>query len=165
MDSPKHQRLSHVSESGEAKMVDVSAKPKTERLAVANSRVSTTGEVVAAVFNGCLPKGESLSVARVAGIMAAKRTADLIPLCHQVPLDWVDIAFEPDGDQAVSITATAKTVASTGVEMEALVAATVAALTIYDMVKALDKSARIGPIQLERKDGGKGGSYNRAAGK
>lgn len=157
MPTPDKPDFTHLDESGRARMVDVSAKEPTARTAVASARVSARPEVIEALLRGDLPKGEALAVARIAGIAAAKRTAELIPLCHPLPLEWVDVAFRRDADDAVTITATAKTVARTGVEMEALTAAAVAALTLYDMAKSADKAMQIGPIRLERKSGGKSG--------
>jgi cyclic pyranopterin phosphate synthase len=142
-------------------MVDVSPKPATERTAQATARLSSRPEVIEALMAGALPKGDALAVARVAGIGAAKRTAELIPLCHALALDWVEVAFERCGDDALLVRATARTTARTGVEMEALTAATVAALTLYDMAKATDKSIEIGPIRLENKSGGQSGDYVR----
>ena len=153
--------LSHVDDQGQARMVDVSPKPVTARTAIASATVTSQPEVIAAIWAGDLPKGEALAVARVAGIAAAKRTADLIPLCHPMTLEWVDVAFARPADNVITITATAKTCSRTGVEMEALTAASVAALTIYDMAKAADKGITIGPIRLEQKTGGKSGDYVR----
>lgn len=151
MESPP--RLSHLRPDGSAAMVDVSEKPVVRREAAAESFVSLRPATVAAIFEGSLPKGDALAVARVAGIQAAKRTAELIPLCHQLPLSKVAVDFEarPDG---VAISASVRTDARTGVEMEALTAASVAALTIYDMVKAIDKDMSIGPVRLVRKTKG-----------
>jgi cyclic pyranopterin phosphate synthase len=140
--------LSHVDESGELRMVDVGAKPAVRRRAVARGRLRTAPETVSRL--GSLPKGDALAAARLAGIMAAKRTSDLIPLCHPLALTHVgvELAIEADG---VAITASAETTAQTGVEMEALVAATVAALTLYDMAKAIDKNMVIEAVQLVEK--------------
>ena len=161
MSETSPRQSTHLDATGRARMVDVSAKQPTERLAVATAQVTADPAAITAVMTGALPKGEALAVARVAGIQAAKRTAELIPLCHPLPLDWVDIEFARDSEGDILVTASAKTTASTGVEMEALTAATVAALTIYDMAKSIDKSIRIGPIQLHRKTGGKSGDYER----
>ena len=154
-------KLSHYDAAGEAHMVDVSAKSPTRREAVASAFVELNETVLAALPQN--PKGNPLEVARFAGIMAAKKTADLIPMCHPLPLSFVDVTAEvvPGG---VRIQATAATVAGTGVEMEAMTAASIAALTVYDMTKALDKSIRIREIVLERKSGGKSGEYRRKQG-
>lgn len=139
-------------------MVDVSGKAATSRTATACATVHTTAEVVALITSGGLPKGDALATARVAGILAAKRTSDLIPLCHQIALSSVDIDFGV-ADSAVELTASARTTDRTGVEMEALTAATVAALTVYDMIKAVDPAARIEKIRVIRKEGGKSGVW------
>ncbi|HUZ03959.1 MAG TPA: cyclic pyranopterin monophosphate synthase MoaC [Acidobacteriaceae bacterium] len=150
--------LSHYDAEGRARMVDVSAKSATRREATATAFVALSPAVLAALPVN--PKGNPLEVARIAGIQAAKRTWELIPMCHPLPLSFVDVATEmhPDG---VRIHATAVTTAATGVEMEAMTAASVAALTIYDMCKALDKGITIREIALERKSGGKSGEYVR----
>jgi cyclic pyranopterin monophosphate synthase len=147
--------LSHIGPKGEARMVDVSGKPITEREAAASARVRLSTQTLDALMSGSLPKGDALATARIAGIMAAKRTAEWIPLCHPLALDWVRIDFERTAPDQLLITCTAKTSARTGVEMEALTGASAAALCIYDMAKAADKSIEIGPIRLERKSGGK----------
>ncbi len=153
-------KLSHLDDTGAARMVDISAKPVTEREAVAEAVVVLSPEAFTAVREGNAPKGDVLATARIAGIMAAKKTAELIPLCHPLALSKVDVDFEWIGDRnAIRIEALAKTTAQTGVEMEALTAASVAALTIYDMVKAIDKAAVIEAIHLVRKSGGKSGPY------
>jgi cyclic pyranopterin monophosphate synthase len=159
---PEPSQLSHYDSSGQAAMVDVSAKQPTRRTAAASAFVELSDAVLAALPAN--PKGNPLEVARFAGIQAAKRTADLIPMCHPLPLTHVDVQAEivPGG---VRITATASTVGPTGVEMEALTAAAVAALTVYDMTKALDKAIVIRNIQLEEKTGGKSGEFSRAAGR
>lgn len=153
-------RLSHMDETGRVKMVDTSAKVSTARRAIASARVLMSPETVAAVRDNRTPKGDPLETARLAGIMAAKRTADLIPLCHPLPLTHVDVRAELF-DEGVLIEAEAATQAQTGVEMEALTAATVAALTVYDMCKAVDKSMTISDVRLEMKTGGKSGNYER----
>jgi cyclic pyranopterin phosphate synthase len=155
---PKHAQLSHFTASGQAIMVDVSAKPSTRRTATASAFVELSAAVLAALPAN--PKGNPLEVARIAGIQAAKRAADLIPMCHPLPLSHIDLQAEivPGG---VRICATVATTAPTGVEMEALTAAAVAALTVYDMTKALDKSIVIRNIQLEEKSGGKSGDFHR----
>jgi cyclic pyranopterin phosphate synthase len=151
-------QLSHYDAAGQAHMVDVSAKSATRREAVARAFVELNEQVLAALPQN--PKGDPLEVARFAGIMAAKRTADLIPMCHPLPLSFIDVTATvvPGG---VEITATAATVAGTGVEMEAMTAASIAALTVYDMTKALDKGIRIREIVLLSKSGGKSGDYRR----
>jgi cyclic pyranopterin phosphate synthase len=156
----EQQKLSHFDQSGQAAMVDVSAKQPTRRTATASAFVELSAAVLDALPDN--PKGNPLEVARFAGIQAAKRTAELIPMCHPLPLSHIDVQAEivPGG---VQITATAATVGPTGVEMEALTAAAVAALTVYDMTKALDKSIVIRNIQLEAKSGGKSGDFSRAA--
>jgi len=153
--------LTHLDENGSARMVDVSAKAVTTREAVASGHVAMNKEAAAAIAQGSVKKGDVLAVARVAGIMAAKRTADLIPLCHPIALTSVNIDFdlEPTG---VKVTATAKTAGQTGVEMEALTAASVALLTIYDMAKALDKGMVINNVRLLAKTGGKSGNWRAA---
>ncbi len=151
--------LSHVDENG-AKMVDVGEKQVTRRTAVAHGAVMTKPETISLLLDGKTPKGDVLNTARVAGIMASKNTASLIPMCHNIPLDNVKIEFEVKPDR-VEITATAVATYKTGVEMEALTAVTVSALTIYDMLKAVDKSMEIGDIYLASKEGGKSGSYKR----
>lgn len=153
-------RLSHLDESGAAHMVDVTGKDVTRRVAVAAGAVYTGADVVALITAGGLPKGDALATARVAGIMAAKRTSDLIPLCHQLALTGVDIDFSI-GASDIGITATVRSTDRTGVEMEALTAVSVAALTIYDMIKAVDPAARIGDIRVLRKEGGKTGTWAR----
>jgi len=154
-------KLSHYDESGRAHMVDVSEKSATRREAVAEAFVELSDAVLAALPQN--PKGNPLEVARFAGIQAAKKTAELIPMCHPLPLSFVDVeAVVVAG--GVRIRATAATVAGTGVEMEAMTAASVAALTVYDMTKALDKSIRIREIVLVSKSGGKSGEYRRASG-
>ena len=153
--------LTHLDEAGAARMVDVAGKTETARQAVATGRISMSAEAAAAIRNGAAKKGDVLAVARVAGIMAAKRTADLIPLCHPLPLTKVEVALEV-GDTAVIATATAATTGRTGVEMEALTAATVALLTIYDMAKAMDKAMTINSVRLLSKTGGKSGDWHAA---
>ncbi len=141
-------------------MVDVTAKAVTNRTAVAAAVLVTTPEVVALISAGGLPKGDALATARVAGIQGAKRTSELIPLCHQLALTGVDVDFGI-GESAVEITATVRSADRTGVEMEALTAVSVAALTLYDMVKAVDKAARIDNVRVLRKDGGRTGAWRR----
>src|ERR1700686_2208863 len=153
-------KLSHYDPSGRARMVDVSAKSPTKREAEASAFVVLKPEVLKALPKN--PKGDPLEVARLAGIMAAKKTADLIPLCHPLPLSHVDVQLR-QCENGVAIRSKVKTTAETGVEMEALVAASVAALTVYDMCKALDKGIEIREIVLEKKSGGKSGDYIRSA--
>jgi len=151
-------KLSHFDESGQAHMVDVSAKAETRREAVASAFVELNEAVLAALPKN--PKGNPLEVARFAGIQAAKKTSELIPMCHPLPLNFVDVSAEVVAG-GVAIRATAATVAGTGVEMEAMTAAAIAALTVYDMTKALDKGIRIREVVLESKSGGKSGNYER----
>jgi cyclic pyranopterin phosphate synthase len=152
-------KLSHYDDAGRARMVDVCAKSATKREAEASAFVAMKPAVLAALPNN--PKGDALAVARIAGIMAAKRTAELIPMCHPLPLAHIDVDVRLC-ENGVAITSKVTTTAETGVEMEALVAASVAALTVYDMCKAVDKGIEIRDIVLERKSGGKSGDYRRA---
>jgi cyclic pyranopterin phosphate synthase len=153
--------LSHIGADGVAKMVDVSGKHETVRVAVAEARVYLNDETYRLVENGQMAKGDVLSVARVAGIMAAKKTSELIPLCHPLPLDQVAVDFVLDGtSSSIEITASARTTGRTGVEMEALTAASLSALTIYDMCKAADKAIRISDVRLLHKSGGKSGTFD-----
>lgn len=156
-------KLSHIDESGQAHMVNVGAKPDTERSAIAGGEIVLRPETLELIRKGLLKKGDALSVAKVAGIMAAKRTSELIPLCHSLTLHQVEVELElVDSLPGVVITATARTVGKTGVEMEALTAVSVAALTVYDMVKAVERTARIQNIRLLEKHGGQSGDvYNR----
>src|SRR3569832_2007629 len=159
---PSNPALTHIDAKGEARMVDVSAKPATERTAIAEGRVVMSNATLDLITSGNAKKGDVLATARIAGIMAAKRTSELIPLCHPLALSKVDIEFEwIDERNAIRVEALAKTTAQTGVEMEALTAASVAALTIYDMVKALDKRTEIQDIYLLEKTGGKSGDFRR----
>jgi len=152
--------LSHLDEQGRATMVDVSAKNETARTAVARGIVRLRPDILGEIAAGTMPKGDVLTAARLAGIMAAKRTDQLIPLCHSLPLDFVGIDFALDHSAGtITITATARTSARTGVEMEALTAVSVAALTVYDMAKAADKGIVIGEICLLAKSGGKSGDW------
>lgn len=154
-------KLSHLDEQGAARMVDVSAKEATVRQAEAEAVIALSQAAFDAVVGGRAPKGDVLATARVAGILAAKKTAELIPLCHPLPLAAVTIDIAPVGGRsAFRILTRAKTRAETGVEMEALTAASIAALTIYDMTKAIDRGARIEQIRLLSKSGGKRGAYN-----
>jgi len=152
--------LSHVDSAGAARMVDVTGKEPTARTAVATGRVRTTNQVVDLLRRDGLPKGDALATARIAGIMGAKRTPGLIPLCHPIALSGVVVVLEPHDDE-VGITATVRTTDRTGVEMEALTAVAVAGLTLHDMVKAVDPAAVLDRVQVERKDGGKTGSWVR----
>jgi len=153
--------LTHINEAGHVQMVDVGGKPDTERLAIARGAVVMRPETLRLIATDGLPKGDVLTTAQLAGIMAAKRTADLIPLCHPLALTKIDVDFEiDDAAWRVVITATVRTRGKTGVEMEALTAVSVAALTIYDMAKAVEKTMRITDIHLARKEGGKSGLYS-----
>ncbi len=151
-------KLTHLDESGAARMVDVGAKPATARRAVASGRITMTAEALAAIREGNAPKGDVLGTARIAGIMAAKRTGELIPLCHPLGLEAVtiDFAFE---EGAIRATATAALTGKTGVEMEAMTATSIALLTIYDMAKGVDKGMVIGEVRLIAKSGGKSGEW------
>ena len=151
-------RLTHVDEAGAAHMVDVSGKAETTRQAVARGRISMSKDAAQAILDGSAKKGDVLAVARVAGIMAAKKTAELIPLCHPLMLSKVSLDLDAD-EEGVTATATVRTTGQTGVEMEALTAVSVALLTIYDMAKAIDKGMIIGPIALIEKTGGKSGDW------
>jgi cyclic pyranopterin phosphate synthase len=152
--------LTHLDEAGRARMVDVGAKPDTERIAVAGGSVIMQPETLRLIRAGTLKKGDVLTVARIAGIMAAKRTSELIPLCHPIPLTQIEVELALDEENsAVHITATARTIGKTGVEMEALTAVTTAALTVYDMAKAVDRSMRLSDIRLLEKRGGVHGDY------
>ncbi len=154
--------LTHLDQSGAARMVDVGGKPETSREAVATGRITMSPEALALVQDASTRKGDVLAAARIAGIMAAKRTADLIPLCHPLPLTRVGIDLFAD-DTGITVTATCATTARTGVEMEALTAATVALLTLYDMVKAVDKTMTIDGVRVIAKLGGKSGDWTDSA--
>jgi cyclic pyranopterin phosphate synthase len=148
--------------SGRARMVDVGAKPPSDRRAVAQARVRVSPQTAQAVLAGDAPKGDVLGVARVAGIQAAKRTSELVPLCHPLPLSYVGVEGEIDGSAGViTLTAEARTTGPTGVEMEALTAATIAALTVYDMVKGMERGAEITDVILLEKSGGRSGEWRR----
>ena len=155
---PKMNGLTHLDESGKARMVDVGGKAETQRIAIASGRIRMSADALAAIRDGDVPKGDVLAAARIAGIMAAKKTPELIPLCHPLMLDavTVDFAFEED---AVRATATAALTGKTGVEMEAMTATSVALLTIYDMAKAIDKGMILEEIRLIEKRGGKSGTW------
>jgi cyclic pyranopterin monophosphate synthase len=153
-------QLTHVDAQGTARMVDVGAKPDTERLAIAGGSVFMQPETLRLIREGTIKKGDVLTIARIAGVMAAKRTSELIPLCHPLPLTHIDLEMRLDEEfSAVHIEATARTIGKTGVEMEALTAVTVAALTIYDMAKAVDRGMRLSDIRLLEKRGGQRGDY------
>ncbi len=158
MKLPVARKLSHYDDSGRARMVDVSAKNRTARDAEASAFVAMSSEVMQSLATN--PKGDPLETARLAGIMAAKKTAELIPLCHPLPLSHVDVELR-ECENGIAISSRVRTSAETGVEMEALVAASVAALTVYDMCKALDKGIEIREVVLQRKSGGKSGDYIR----
>jgi len=153
--------LTHLNKDGEARMVDVSAKAATERVAVASAWVSMQPATLRLALEGQAKKGDVLAAARIAGIMAAKKTAELIPLCHPLPITKVEVEIKAQDEDKLSIRASVKCLAQTGVEMEALTAASVAALTVYDMLKAVDRGMVIGPIQLEHKSGGSSGTFDR----
>jgi cyclic pyranopterin phosphate synthase len=155
-------RLSHVAPDGSARMVDVGAKPETARMARATGSIVMSKDTLAAIVGNAMAKGDVLEVARVAGIMAAKRTAELIPLCHPLALNDVSVDFVTDSAiPGVRVEATVRSFGRTGVEMEALAAATIALLTVYDMAKAMDKSMVLNDISLAEKTGGTGGPYAR----
>ena len=154
--------LTHLNEKGEAHIVDIGDKAATRRRGVARARLEAQPATIAAIMGGGLKKGDALAVARIAGIMAAKKTSELIPLCHPIALTRVEVDIaEVDG--AIEITAAAETTGPTGVEMEALTAASVAALTLYDMAKGIDRGMRIAAVELLEKTGGKSGTYRRGA--
>lgn len=150
--------LTHLDESGAARMVDVGGKAETSRVAIASGRIAMSAEALAAIRAGDAPKGDVLGTARVAGIMAAKRTGELIPLCHPLGLEAVNVEFAFE-DDAIRATATASLTGKTGVEMEAMVAVSTSLLTIYDMAKAIDKAMVIGEVRLLEKRGGKSGDW------
>jgi cyclic pyranopterin phosphate synthase len=156
-------RLTHFDDSGASRMVDVGEKPVTARMACASGLVRMAAPTQQLIRDRMLAKGDVLEVARLAGIMAAKRTADLIPLCHPLPIDSVQLAFDFPDETTVSIQATVAVTAKTGVEMEALTAVSIAALTIYDMCKAVDRGLSIEQIQLEEKVGGRSGHFRRSS--
>ncbi|WEK05939.1 MAG: cyclic pyranopterin monophosphate synthase MoaC [Candidatus Devosia phytovorans] len=156
------EKLTHLNERGEAHIVDIGDKAVTRRRAVAQARILGQADTIATILGGGLKKGDALAVARVAGIMAAKKTSELIPLCHPIPLTKVSVGIEGDGETAILIEATAETTGQTGVEMEALVAASTAALTLYDMAKAIDRAMTITDIAVLEKSGGKSGDFTRS---
>lgn len=154
--------LTHLDEQGRARMVDVGAKDVTERRAVARARLRTSAETLAKILQGDIPKGDVIAVARTAGIMAAKQTPNLIPLCHPLPLSSVEISFEPGAEAGVlEIEARVSVSAKTGAEMEAMTACAVAGLTVYDMCKAVDKTMTLTDVRLVAKSGGKSGDFRR----
>ena len=154
------QRLSHIDDAGRARMVDVTAKDETVRVAVAKGRVVMKPETLRLLSRGEIAKGNVLTTAQVAGVMAAKRAHELIPMCHPLLLSGIDVTLEPDeAAGSVEITATVRTTGKTGVEMEALVAVSVAGLTVYDMCKAVDRGMRLEAVRLLRKSGGKSGDW------
>jgi cyclic pyranopterin monophosphate synthase len=160
--APGGGQLTHLDSNGRVCMVDVGDKPMTRREAIARGAVHMAAATLDAIVGGTLRKGEALATARVAGIMAAKRTHELIPLCHQLPLEVIEVDFHPDPkNSALQIQSRAVTSGRTGVEMEALVAASTAALTIYDMAKAIDRAMTIDAIRLVRKSGGRSGEFER----
>lgn len=154
------EELTHLNEAGEAHMVDVGYKTETERTAVAEALVALAPPVQAALFAGSLPKGDALALIRVAAIMGAKRTSELVPLCHPIGLDAVDVAVERT-EHGARIEVTARVTARTGVEMEAMTGAAIGAVTLYDMVKGLDRAAEVTAVRLLRKSGGKSGDWER----
>jgi len=158
-------RLTHLDGSGEAAMVDVGGKTVTDRFARASARLTTTSKVTAAITENRVAKGSVSAAARLAGILAAKKTSELIPLCHPLPLDVVEVDVVVTGPGVVEIEARVRCNSRTGAEMEALTAASVAALTVYDMCKAMDRAMVIGPVRLEEKSGGNSGHYRRTGDK
>jgi cyclic pyranopterin phosphate synthase len=156
-------QLTHFNEQNRARMVDISDKEATKRVAVARSQITMKPETLARIQAGRVEKGDVLAVAQVAGIMAAKKTAEIIPMCHPLPLTGVDIRFSIEGENTLGVEATVKTTGKTGVEMEALTAASAVVLTVYDMCKAMDKEMVLGPTYLLQKTGGKSGDFTRSA--
>ena len=154
--------LTHLDENGAARMVDVGEKQMTRRTAQAQAIVTMQPETLRKIVDGAMPKGDVFACARIAGIMAAKRTSELIPMCHPLPIDSVEIALTPMGNDRVRIISTLRCTYKTGIKMEALTAASIAALTVYDMCKAIDRGMRIDEVYLLHKDGGKSGEYHRA---
>ena len=165
MSAEREPELTHLDEQGAARMVDVGAKPASERVAIAEARVSMSPAAAGAVERGDAPKGDVVGTARIAGIQAAKRTADLIPLAHPLPLTFVDVRVEIDVDDGlVTLTGEARTVDRTGVELEAMTACAVAALTVYDMVKGIERGVTLERVELIHKRGGRSGDWNRGEG-
>ncbi len=154
--------LTHLDDKGRARMVDVSAKDVTLRRARAGAALLMRAQTLRRILDGDLPKGDVLSVARTAGIMAAKRTSELIPLCHPLAIEAVEIAFDADGDELLRVEAEVRLTARTGAEMEALIAVSVAGLTVYDMCKAVDREMQLGEVMLLEKSGGRSGHFKRA---
>ena len=154
-------QLTHLDENGAARMVDVGEKQITRRTAAAQAVITMQPQTLQTILDGAMPKGDVFSCARIAGIMAAKRAADLIPMCHPLPIDSVEVELTPLPPDRVRITSTLRCTYKTGVEMEALTAASVAALTVYDMCKAVDRGMRIDEVMLLHKTGGKSGTYHR----
>ncbi|GIW72262.1 MAG: cyclic pyranopterin monophosphate synthase accessory protein 3 [Planctomycetota bacterium] len=159
--APPPPALSHLAADGSARMVDIGDKPETERRATAYARVELRPATLAQICARGTPKGDLFAVARLAGILGAKRTPDLIPLCHPLPLSCVEVAIEPEGEAALAIRCTCATRARTGVEMEAMTGAALAALAVYDMVKGLDRAAAIAEVRLLEKSGGRSGPWRR----
>lgn len=155
-------QLTHLDEHGAARMVDVGEKQITQRIAQAQAVITMKPETLKKIVDGTMPKGDVFACARIAGIMAAKRTSELIPMCHPLPIDSVEVALTPVNDTQVQIISTLRCTYKTGIEMEALTAASVAALTVYDMCKAIDRGMRIDEVYLLHKDGGKSGPYHRS---
>lgn len=156
--------LTHLNEAGEVHMVDVGDKPVTKRVAIAEGFVTMSEELVAKFFEGDLPKGDAAAVARVAGIIGAKKTSELVPLCHPIPIDSVDIDLSASG-HGVAITASVSSTGQTGVEMEAMTAVSITALTIYDMVKGVERGVTIESVRLRKKEGGRTGTWERPEGR
>lgn len=154
------QEFTHLDDTGAARMVDVGGKESTDRVAVAEAVVAMPQELVSRILSGGIPKGDVIAAARIAGITGAKRTADLIPLCHPIPLTGVSVDIEPDG-RGLKITATVATTGRTGVEMEAMIAVSIAALTIYDMVKGVERGVTVESVGLVEKSGGRSGRWAR----
>jgi cyclic pyranopterin phosphate synthase len=152
--------FTHLNDAGDARMVDVGSKAATTRIAVAEAEVAMSAEVRRRLFAGDVPKGDARAVARIAAIMAAKQTPNLVPLCHPIPIDAVDVDVTETG-RGARIEVTARTTAKTGIEMEAMTAAAVGAVALYDMIKGLDRGAEIGPVRLLLKSGGKSGEWRR----
>lgn len=155
----KEMELTHLDEHGAARMVDVGAKEVTQRIAIAQAVITMKPETLHMITDGTAPKGDVFACARIAGIMAAKKTSELIPMCHPIPIDSIKVDIEPISETQVRLVSTLRCTHKTGIEMEALTAASVAALTIYDMCKAVDRAMRIDDVLLLHKDGGKSGMY------
>ncbi len=155
-----NEKLTHLTETGEVHMVDVGGKAPTRRIAIAEGTVRMREDLVAQFFEGSLPKGDAAAVARIAGIQGAKKTSDLVPLCHPIQIDSVDVSLSP-ATHGIEITATVTTTGSTGVEMEAMTAVSATALTIYDMVKGVERGVVIESVRLRKKEGGRTGTWQR----